>query len=159
MKKILISACLAGETTRYDGKTIPVTDPVILRWIQENRLVRVCPEIMGGLPVPRPPAEILGGTGSDVLDNRARVIDCQGNDVTRPFVDGAHKALALAREHGIVAAVLKQTSPSCGMSYHYDGSFTGTRRKGRGVCAALFARSGIRVFSENETQAVEPEQG
>ncbi|HLV59896.1 MAG TPA: DUF523 domain-containing protein, partial [Fredinandcohnia sp.] len=123
------------------------------RWLAEGRVVPLCPEVAGGLPVPRPPAEIQGGDGRDVLAGRARVATREG-DVTAFFLAGAEAALAAARAHGVVAAVLKERSPSCGVRQVYDGSFSGQRRSGMGVTAARLEAAGIPVFSEAELDRV-----
>lgn len=148
MEKIFISACLAGDRVRYDGRRAPLEHPLIREWAARGRLIRFCPEMAGGLPMPRPPAEITGGSGTDVLDGNARVKDARGRDVTRAFVDGAQLARALVRKQNIQVALLKEKSPSCGTARVYDGRFNGTLRSGTGVTAALLSRSGIRVFSE-----------
>ncbi|WDP91911.1 MAG: DUF523 domain-containing protein [Desulfobacter sp.] len=149
MEKILISACLLGEPVRYDGVSKPVAHPMIHEWQRQGRLVPFCPETAGGLPIPRPPAEICGGGGTDVLADAARVVT-RGADVTAPFLMGARAALALAGEKGICFALLKERSPSCGSNRIYDGHFTGTLIPGMGVTTALLRRHGISVFSENE---------
>lgn len=146
--KILISACLLGHAVRYDGKGKPLAHPAIERWKQEGRLVTICPEMAGGMAVPRPPAEIEGGaSGLDVLEGRARVIEITGGDVTSQFIDGAQKALAFAKDHGCAYALLIDGSPSCGSVAIYDGSFSGRKQAGNGVTAALLAQAGIAVFS------------
>jgi len=150
MEKVLISACLLGQRVRYDGRDAAVHDDVLARWEAEGRIVAVCPEVAGGLPVPRPPCEIQGGSGADVLESRAFVRDPAGTDQTHAFRAGAEKALALAQRHGIRVAVLKERSPSCGSLQIYDGTFTGTRVAGEGVTAALLRQHGIRVFGEAE---------
>ncbi len=116
--------------------------------LKEGKAIPVCPEQLGGLPTPRNPAEIVGGDGDDVLDGKARVIDLEGNDVTRQFLAGAEQALQLAQKVGATVAILKENSPSCGSSHVYDGSFSGNKKPGVGVTAALFRRNGIRVESE-----------
>ena len=149
--KILISACLLGRPVRYDGKGKLLADPLIERWKAEGRLVGYCPEQAGGLPTPRPPAEIEGGmNGEDVLAGRARVMEVTGGDVTQAFVEGGKKAVAFAREQGCEAALLIDGSPSCGSGFIYDGSFSGTRHPGFGVTAALMREAGIRIFSDCE---------
>lgn len=148
ISKILISACLLGHAVRYDGKGKPLAHPAIERWKQEGRLVTICPEMAGGMAVPRPPAEIEGGaSGLDVLEGRARVIEISGGDVTSHFIDGAQKALAFAKDHGCAYALLIDGSPSCGSVAIYDGSFSGRKQAGNGVAAALLAQAGIVVFS------------
>lgn len=149
--KILISACLLGRPVRYDGRGKPLHDPLIERWKTEDRLVGFCPEQAGGLPTPRPPAEIEGGmNGEDVLSGRARVLELTGGDVTAEFVEGGRKAVAFAREQGCDMALLIDGSPSCGSDFIYDGSFSGTRHPGFGVTAALMRQAGIEVFSDRE---------
>ncbi len=124
---------------------------MIERWKVEGRLVGYCPEQAGGLPTPRPPAEIEGGmNGEDVLAGRARVMEVTGGDVTEAFVEGGKKAVAFAQEQGCDAALLIDGSPSCGSGFIYDGSFSGTRHPGFGVTAALMRRAGIAVFSDRE---------
>jgi len=149
--RILVSACLLGHAVRYNGLDKKSDDDVLRRWVDEGRVVSVCPEVAGGLPVPRPPAEIVGGGGgAAVLAGPGRVIARTGADVTAEFVRGADQALAKAQEHGIRVAVLKEGSPSCGSGYSYDGSFTGSRLPVPGVTTARLIAAGIRVFSEHQ---------
>jgi|GEM_PF-364899 len=146
---VLVSACLLGEAVRYDGGDKRCDDEVLQRWLREGRVVPICPEVTGGLPVPRPPAEIAPAAGgAGVLAGTARVIDIAGRDVTVPFVKGAMEALARSRAWGIRVAVLKENSPSCGSSYTYDGTFSGTKVSAPGVTAALLREAGLQVFSE-----------
>lgn len=140
-----VSACLAGEACRYDGKANPDERAIMLK---EQGALLICPECLGFLPTPREPAEIVGGDGADVLDGKARVVTRSGKDVTDAFLAGAGKALSLCREHGTAQAFLKARSPSCGCGIIYDGTFTGNRIKGDGVTAALLKRNGIRVYTE-----------
>ncbi|QYJ17114.1 hypothetical protein Rxycam_02952 [Rubrobacter xylanophilus DSM 9941] len=150
MERVLVSACLLGCRVRYSGSDARIKDAVLERWVREGRVVVLCPEVAGGLPVPRPPAEIRGGDGHAVLDGTARVVDRRGRDVTAFFVEGARLALGAVRESGVRVAVLKQKSPSCGSRHIYDGRFGGRLREGVGVAAALLERSGVRVFGEDE---------
>ncbi|MFI8746016.1 DUF523 domain-containing protein [Pseudomonas sp. NPDC077186] len=147
MHKILVSRCLLGHRVRYDGGAHGPFDQ-LQRWLDEGRVVALCPEVAGGLPTPRPPAEIRGGQGALVLDGQLPVLTVEGADVTAAFVSGAEQALALVREHGIRLALLKARSPSCGNLENYDGSFGGVRVPGEGVTAALLRRAGIKVFNE-----------
>ncbi|MDY0882497.1 DUF523 domain-containing protein [Dongia soli] len=155
MRKVLISACLMGEAVRYDGRAAGDGGALLTDWQREGRLVVICPELSGGLPVPRPPAEIRGGNGSDVLAGSARIVTPDGDDVTENFLQGASATLALAQNHGVTVAILKQRSPSCGSREIYDGRFVGNRIAGEGVTAALLRRHGITVF--DETQLAEAE--
>ena len=145
---VLVSACLAGRACRYDGSDN--AEDAVAALVQEGRAVLVCPEEQGGLGTPRPPAEIVGGDGGDVLSGRARVVTDRGVDVTAEYLDGARIALETARAHGAGVAVLKARSPSCGKDCVYDGTFSGTQRAGDGVTAALLLANGIEVVTEEE---------
>ncbi|TDD80256.1 DUF523 domain-containing protein [Actinomadura darangshiensis] len=154
MERILVSSCLAGRPVRYDGAAKPVAGGLFERWRSEGRLVPFCPEVSGGLAVPRPPAEIVGGDGGDVLDGTARIRTGTGDDVTDEFLRGARLALEAATRSGARIALLKEGSPSCGSHRTHDGTFTGSAAPGTGVTTALLRRSGIRVFSEDELDAI-----
>ncbi|MHC8329566.1 2-thiouracil desulfurase family protein [Pseudomonas sp. LB1P83] len=149
MQKILVSRCLLGHRVRYDGGASGPFDQ-LQQWIDEGRVVPLCPEVAGGLPTPRAAAEIPGGQGGEVLDGHASVMTAEGEDVSAAFLSGAYQALELVREHGIRIAVLKANSPSCGNVLTYDGSFSGVKVNGEGVTAALLKRNGVQVFSELE---------
>jgi uncharacterized protein YbbK (DUF523 family) len=141
---------------RYDGGAKTVHDELLVRWRAEGRLVPICPEVAGGLPVPRPPAEIEGGAGgAAVLAGEARVVTADGTDVTRAFLDGARAALDAARQAGARLAILKEGSPSCGGLRVYDGTFSGVSVPGRGVTAALLSAHGISVYGEDRLLDVE----
>ena len=149
--KLLISRCLLGHPVRYDGGASgPYAQ--LAQWQAEGRVVALCPEVAGGLPTPRAPAEIPGGQGVDVLACRAPVMTAEGEDVTEAFVSGAQQALELVTQHGIRIAILKANSPSCGNLLTYDGSFGGVKVEGQGVTAALLIRAGVQVFSELELE-------
>jgi uncharacterized protein YbbK (DUF523 family) len=122
-----------------------VHHPSLARWLAEGRVVPLCPEVAGGLPVPRPPAERLGD----------RILTIHGADVTANFESGAELALAAALRHGARIAILKEGSPSCGSSYVYDGTFSGVRVPGRGAAAERLVKAGIEVFSENQIDEAE----
>jgi uncharacterized protein YbbK (DUF523 family) len=153
--RILISACLLGEQVRYDGGHKKQADPRLERWSIEGRLLALCPEMLGGLPVPRPAAEILGGDGRRIWSASAVVRTRDGHDVSEPFRRGARQALAVAREQNVGLAILKQDSPSCGSRHTYDGSFRGLKIAGQGVTAALLTDAGIPVFDETQLDEAE----
>ena len=142
---ILVSRCLLGEPCRYDGKSKPVTQIKELEE-QGHILVPVCPEVMGGLDTPRPPAE---------CQPDGRVINRAGQDVTEQYVSGARQALELAKRYGCTCAVLKAKSPSCGNVQIYDGSFTGTLMPGQGVAARMLEAAGIPVWNEEQLEYIE----
>jgi uncharacterized protein YbbK (DUF523 family) len=156
MEKVLISACLLGHPVRHNGAGAKVENKILDKWMLEGRVVSLCPEVSAGLGVPRAPAEIIGANGFAVLDGFAVVLDNQGADVTRPFVEGAQHTLQLAQSQRIKVAVLKDGSPSCGRTYIYNGHFRGVRKRGEpGVTAALLQRNGIAVFSEYQVAEAE----
>ncbi len=146
----MISACLAGDVVRYDGKCIPMQNRVLESLNNKGVFAKCCPEVAGGLSIPRAPAQIVGGNGSDVLAGRARVVDIDGKDVTLPFIKGAEYALSLVRTYHVQVALLKEKSPSCGSRYIYDGTFGGRVICGHGVTSAILKPGGIRIFSESE---------
>ncbi|MCF1438194.1 MAG: DUF523 domain-containing protein [Shewanella sp.] len=139
-QQTLISSCLLGNRVRYDGEHNLLSEPCIGQWQAQGRLCVICPEVSGGLPTPRAPAEQRGG----------RVVTCDEQDVTAQFSLGAHLALTLAQAQGVKMAILKARSPSCGSKQIYDGSFSRTLIGGDGLTAAALKQAGIRVFSELE---------
>jgi uncharacterized protein YbbK (DUF523 family) len=149
-ERVLVSACLAGRACRFDGSANP--DDFVGRLVASGRAVLVCPEVDGGLGTPRPPAEIVGGSGDDVLAGRARVVTSDGTDVTDAYVAGAYHALAVAEHSGAKSAVLKARSPSCGHGEIYDGTFSGRTAPGDGVTAALLRAHDIDVLSDEEAE-------
>jgi uncharacterized protein YbbK (DUF523 family) len=144
--KVLVSACLAGVACTHEAEA--KTREWAQRLVAEGRAILVCPEMAGGLPVPRPASEIQGGDGADVLDGTASVQDEHGRDVTQQYLAGARHAARLAGDAEL--AVLKARSPSCGCGQTYDGTFSGTLRPGDGVTAALLKREGLQVSSDED---------
>lgn len=138
---LIVSACLAGLCTRYDGGSTP--HPAVIELISSGRAVPVCPEQLGGMPTPRTCHEIVG----------ERVLDKDGNDHTDAFENGARQCLELAVMIGCSRAILKSRSPSCGSGRVYDGSFSGKIIPGDGIFAALLKSKGIEVLSEEDLQA------
>lgn len=138
---ILVSACLLGANCKYSGGSnlcpalAALAAPELAGRIT---LIPVCPEVYGGLPTPRPPAERRGG----------RVFANTGADVTEQYLRGAQETLKLAQLYGCRAAILKANSPSCGHGAVYDGTFTGRRVPGDGLTAELLLANGIAVYSE-----------
>jgi uncharacterized protein YbbK (DUF523 family) len=145
---ILISACLLGIECRYDGTGKAV--PELQRILEGYHVVPICPETLGGLIVPRPPAEIQGGGGAEVLAGTARVMSREGRECTAEFIRGAEAVLQLVRQHQPLLLILKANSPSCGVGAIYDGSFSARLKPGDGVTAALLKRNGVKVYSETD---------
>lgn len=143
---ILVSSCLLGNNVKYSGGNNG--HQLLMKYGQY--LTAVCPECLGELPIPRPPAELQGGDGHAVLAGRARVCNKEGLDVTGNFLQGAKLALEMAKKHDVKVAILKANSPSCGNVQIYSGRFDGEKISGAGVAAALLQANGIKVYSEQE---------
>ena len=137
---VLVSACFLGCPCRYDGKSKPCD--AVLALMEEHTLIPVCPEQMGGLATPRPPAECKA----------EGVFTESGADVTVQYRRGAEEALRLAKLYGCTHAILKERSPSCGSSGIYDGSFSRTLIPGDGVTASLLRQNDITVLGESEVE-------
>ena len=142
MENIIVSACLLGVSCRYDGNSKPNEKIIDLK--EKYNLIPICPEIMGGLPTPRMPAEIKDG----------RVKTENGIDVTEEYKKGADEAIKLAKLFGCKKAILKENSPSCGCGKIYIGEFTRTLKDGNGITAELFMKNGIDVFGENSDKCI-----
>lgn len=142
--KILISSCLVGENVKYDGGNNALHVKILEQWKQEGVLVPLCPEVLGGLSVPRPACEVIEGTD--------RVICKSGEDVSVEFAKGAKESLRIAQEEGVCMAILKARSPSCGKNIIYDGTFTSMRVNDSGITCKLLQERGIVVFSEEELE-------
>lgn len=132
--RIIVSACLLGECCKYSGGHN--RNERVLAFIEGHEVIPVCPEVMGGLPVPRPPAEIVDGV---VMNN-------QGVSVDAAFRAGVRAALARIGEQGADLAILQPRSPSCGVTQVYDGSFSGVLRPGQGLLAEALTQLGIRCI-------------
>lgn len=145
---ILVSSCLAGVECRYNGSHSYVGK--INKLVEEKKAVIACPELLGGFQTPREPAEVIGGTGEDVLDGRAVIKTQSGKDVTDLYIKGAYLTLEMARRIKADTIVLKENSPSCGSGHIYDGSFSSQKIAGNGVTAALLKKEGFRVISEHQ---------
>lgn len=140
MKKILISACLVGDKTRYDEKSN--YDPLVKSLMERYELVPFCPEVEGGLPTPRDPSEIV----------KDKVFMKDGRNVTRNFMKGAELAWNICNYLGIDIAILKDGSPSCGVHEVYNGKFENKKIKGKGITTAYLISKGVRVISESELE-------
>jgi len=134
---VMVSACLFGIRCRYDGSHSLCRD--LVKALRSHHVIPFCPEQLGGLSTPRPPADMTGGDGRDVLSGTAMLINIEGRDVTAAFKKGAKESLRLARSTGSSIAIMKDKSPSCGLQTPLKG-------RGIGVTAALFESEGIRMI-------------
>ncbi len=138
MVKLMISACLLGHNCKYNGRNN--RNEKVLHLAADNPVIAVCPEVMGGLPTPRIPAEIRDG----------RVITKDGRDVDDAFRKGARQCLEIALKEKPDRVILQSRSPSCGVKQHYDGTFSGRLTEGPGVTAELLIRSGFTVVDSED---------
>lgn len=138
MEKYLVSACLCGVNCKYNGKNN--LNEKCLDLLKKGRAVLVCPEQLGGLSTPRDPSEIIDGC----------VVTSAQIDVTRQFVNGAKETLYIAKNSNIKTAILKEGSPSCGVSTIYDGTFSGKKIDGSGITASLLKENGIKIISSED---------
>ncbi|MFW2234618.1 DUF523 domain-containing protein [Aliarcobacter butzleri] len=151
--KILVSSCLLGEDVRYDGLNSSVAfnpkfpfslKELFMDILCENEIYSFCPEVAGGLGIPRNPAEIVKN------EKPFKILDNEQNDVTINFLLGAKKALDTCKNENILVALLKSKSPSCGNKEIYDGTFSNNLVEGQGLTTRLLEENGIKVFNENE---------
>lgn len=139
--RILVSACLLGIHCKYSGGDNANAKVLALAANPANEVIPVCPEVLGGLPTPRPPAEIQPD---------GRVMTQDGHEVTAAYRAGAERTLAIAREMRPDRIILQSRSPSCGVKEIYDGTFSGTKIPGQGVFAKMLMDEGIRVLDAGE---------
>ena len=134
--KIMVSACLLGDNVKYNGGNNKNDE--LIEFLKDYEVIKVCPEVFGGLSTPRDPSEILNN----------KVITINGMDVTDKFTEGAKKTLEVARKNDVKIAILKKNSPSCGSNSIYDGTFSHNIVEGSGITARLLKENGIIVFDE-----------
>lgn len=146
---ILVSACLVGINCRYDGSSLINED--LLKKIKLEGFIPVCPEQLGGLPTPRPSATIQNGIGADVVAGKAKIIDINGQDLTKKFLKGAQETLKIAKLLGVQGAILKDNSPSCGVNFT-NSDFK--KVKGSGVFTATLKSEGVKIFSEQNFEEI-----
>jgi len=135
---IIVSACLAGIRSRFDGTSSPCEK--VMDLVSKGEAIPLCPEQLGGLPTPRAAAERVDD----------KVFTEQGEDLTEKYRLGAKEVLRIARLVGCKKAILKSLSPSCGSGKIYDGSFSGRLVKGDGILAELLKKNGIRIYDETD---------
>jgi len=147
---ILVSACLLGINCRFDGRSC--FDKRVARLVSRFLMIPVCPEQLGGLATPREPMRIIGGTGSDVLNGKAKVVNESGIDVTEKMLKGAEETLKIAKLFEAKRAIFKARSPSCGCGEIHDATSPEKLIKGDGVTTALLKKNGILVITEEEIE-------
>lgn len=134
--KIMVSACLLGDNVKYNGGNNKNDE--LIAFLKDYEVIKVCPEIFGGLSTPRDPSEIINN----------KVFTINRVDITNEFMEGARKTLKIAKENDVKIAILKKNSPSCGSNSIYDGTFSHNIVEGNGITAKLLKENGIIVFDE-----------
>ena len=134
--KLGISKCLCGENCKYNGGNNLKDYIKVLE--ENNEVITICPEVLGGLPIPRVPFELIND----------RAINKDGIDVTDKVINGCIKTLNIIKENGITKVILKENSPTCGVHYIYDGTFSHTKIKGMGLLTRMLIENNIVVESE-----------
>ncbi|WP_394020376.1 2-thiouracil desulfurase family protein [Anaerococcus cruorum] len=132
--KIAVSACLLGENCKYNGSNN--YNKKLVDFVKDHEVIALCPEVLGGLPTPRLPAEIVNGF----------VKQKDGESLDNEFKKGAKKALDIINKNKVDLVILQSRSPSCGVNNIYDGSFTGNLIKGKGVFAKILEDNNIKVI-------------
>ncbi|APW65721.1 hypothetical protein LPB137_07585 [Poseidonibacter parvus] len=155
--KVLVSSCLLGEDVRYDGNNSSITmgssftfsqKEIFMDILCDNEIYSFCPEVSGGLGVPRVKSEIVSA------NKPFKVETIEEKDVTIPFLIGAKNALDICKEEDIKVALLKSKSPSCGNIEIYDGTFSNNLIEGQGLTARLLEENGIKVFNETQLESL-----
>ena len=136
--KIAVSKCLAGYNCKYNGGNN--LESKIKELEENNEVIFICPEVFGGLPIPRIPFELKND----------RAINKEGLDVTDKVLDGCYKALEMIKENGVTKVILKENSPTCGVHFIYDGTFSHTKIKGSGLLTRMLKENNIEVISNEE---------
>lgn len=133
-----VSSCLAGCKCTFRGNDHLIE--VVKELVDNNEAIMICPEVLGGMSIPRLPCEIKDG----------RVIDIDGKDKTKEYKQGAKKSLEILKKYNVDVVLLKALSPSCGKGRIYDGSFSHTVIEGNGITCQLLQDNGIMVFNEDK---------
>lgn len=142
MKKIGVSACLVGINSKYNGKNN--YNEAVINYLKDKEYITICPEVLGGLSIPRLPSEIINN----------KVINIENNDVSKQFYDGANKALDILKKENVEILILKANSPSCGYQSIYDGSFTNTLIAGNGIFTKLALQNNFKIYTEKDIEKI-----
>ena len=132
--KVIVSACLAGDNCKYNGGNN--LNQKMMEFLQAHEMIKVCPEVLGGLPTPRPSAEIVDG----------KVMNTEGKNITKEFSLGAQKAFEIVQKENLDLIILQSRSPSCGIKQIYDGTFSGNKIPGHGLFAELCIKAEYKVL-------------
>lgn len=131
---ILVSACLTGDNCKYNGGNN--LNQKMMDFLKSHEIIKVCPEVLGGLPTPRSSAEIVNG----------QVMNTEGKNITKEFTLGAQRAFEIVQKEKPDLIILQSRSPSCGIKQIYDGTFSGKKIPGHGLFATLCIEAGYKVL-------------
>lgn len=148
----LISACLCGINCKYNG--LNNYNEICERLLKENKVIPICPEQLGGLSTPRIPCE-LQGIANEIIQGKNKVINKDGIDVTEMFLKGANEVLKISKMLNVNKVIFKEGSPSCGVNFVYDGTFSGKKISGMGITSQLLNNAEIEIYSENDLGGIE----
>jgi len=137
---VLVSACLVGLCTRYDATS--ARDEAAIRILADGKAIPICPEQLAGLPTPRPRITLVNGDGADLVLGRGQIITEDGRDITKNLIEACRQIVELAKVSGATTALLKEASPSCGVT---ETSIDWARRPGPGILTAMLAEAGIEI--------------
>ena len=132
--KYVVSACLLGRNCKYNGGNNQ--NDALIEFLKDKEVIEICPEVDGGLPVPRPKVELKDG----------RAVNEYGQSAHEAFSLGVKRTMEKLKGEDIKCAILQSRSPSCGVGQIYDGSFSGTKIPGNGLCAEALIRAGYKVI-------------
>ncbi|MCI5745478.1 MAG: DUF523 domain-containing protein [Erysipelotrichaceae bacterium] len=139
-EKVAVSACLVGKNTKYNGKNN--YNEAVMKYLQDKEYILICPEVMGGLSTPR--------LASERKDDK--VFNMKNEDVSKYFINGAKIALDEIKKGSITTIIVKENSPSCGLNYIYDGSFSHKLVKGQGVFVEMLSKEKVKIYSEKDIE-------
>lgn len=141
--KILVSACLCGEKCRYNDSSVSNN---VVDTLEQKNIIKICPELLGGLLIPREPCEIVGGTANDVIRGNAKILGLSGKNYTKQYMRGVKEVIHITKKNNAKMAVLKQKSPSCGYGKVYNGEFSGKIIEENGILAEELLKMGIEII-------------
>jgi len=146
---ILVSACLLGINCQYNCES-DLTEKLLEFLKDKGEFIAICPEVLGGLPIPRDASAIVNGGEKDIDLKKVKVRSIKNKDVSNEFVKGAQRVLEIAKQNKVHLAILKAKSPSCGAGLIYDDTFTRNLIAGDGITAAMLKKHGVKVMTEKD---------
>jgi uncharacterized protein YbbK (DUF523 family) len=135
---ILVSVCVLGKNCKYNGGNN--LNKNVVEFVQNHNVIEICPELLAGMKCPRACVELVNGI----------VMPENGENLDDKYRKGVETAMEKIKGKKIDLAILQSRSPTCGVNNIYDGSFSGTLIKGRGLFTKALLEKDIKVVdSEN----------